>query len=125
MHIQRNNYQELGLPVGPYTHAVIHNNVLYTSGLTAFGSHAQQGSISEQAKEIFTQLAFICSQQNTVIANIIKVTIFVCELNDMQELRETLFNIYHVNIPASSLIQVNALFMEDLKIEIEAIVAVF
>ncbi len=47
MHIQRSNYQALGLPVGSYTHAVIHNNVLYTSGLAAFGSHAQTGSISE------------------------------------------------------------------------------
>ena len=99
MHIQRNNYQELGLPAGPYTHAVTYNNVLYTSGLTAFGSHAQQGSISEQAKEIFTQLAFICSQQNTVIANIIKVTIFVCELNDMQELRAVSYT--HLTLPTN------------------------
>ncbi len=54
--LQRINYKAIGLPVGPYTHAVIQGDVLYTSGMTALGTDAQYASISEQAETIFRQL---------------------------------------------------------------------
>lgn len=122
MQPERINYQALGLPVGPYTHAVIHNNMLYTSGMTAFGSAAQHGTIAEQAQEIFRQLKYICHQQQTDLSHLIKVTLFVNDLSETQILRQTLFEIYGEQIPASSLIQVNGLFDASLKIEVEAIV---
>ncbi len=121
--LQRINYPELGLPVGPYTHAVIHQNVLYTSGMTAFGSDAQNASIHEQTKEIFTQLKLICDQQSTHLNKLIKVTLFVSDMTEINKLRQTLFDVYGEHIPASSLIQVDKLFSDDLKIEVEAIIA--
>ena len=56
MKIDRINYQELDEPVGPYVHAVKHNGVLYLSGLTAFGTPAQDGNCGEQARAIFDQI---------------------------------------------------------------------
>jgi len=41
----------------------------------------------------------------------------------MESLRSTLFELYGRDIPASSMIKVDALFSADLKIEIEAIIA--
>ena len=119
--ILRKNFKELGLPVGPYTHAVVHGNTLYTSGMTAFGTPSADKSFSEQVKEIFRQLAFIAKQQGCDLKNIIKVTLFVTDLGEIQEARQTLFDIYGDNIPASSLIHVNALFSSELKVEVEAI----
>jgi len=124
MSVQRINYSTLGLPVGPYSHAVISQGQLFTSGMTAFGSDAQTGTISEQAIEVFSQLDYICQQQNTSLDNLVKVTLFVSDMSDIQALREALFNIYQGNIPASSMIQVAALFSDDLSIEVEAIIAV-
>lgn len=52
------------------------------------------------------------------------MTIFVTELTDIEQLRSALFSYYEDNLPASCLVQVKSLFVPELKIEIEAVVAV-
>jgi len=117
------NYPTLGLPLGPYSHAVIHGHTLYTSGMTAFGSKFQDANISEQTKEIFSQLDYIAKQEGSNLNRLIKVTLFVSDLSDMKSLRQTLSEIYGSHTPASTLIEVKALFCDSLKIEVEAIIA--
>lgn len=124
MKLQRNNYPTLDEPVGPYVHAVRHGNTLYLSGITAFGTSAQTDTIEEQAREIFRQIQEVAKAEGSSLENIIKITAFVTELDRMEELRRTLFDIYGQNLPASSLIHIAGLFADDLKIEIEAIIAV-
>lgn len=123
MSLQRKNYSNLAAPLGPYSHAVVHNHTLYTSGMTAFGSTAQGSSIEEQARQIFSDIEKICQMHNTSLKEIIKVTLFVSDLTNMESLRDALFNIYGAHLPASSLIKVDALFAQDLSIEIEAMIA--
>jgi len=123
MKLQVVNYSALGLPLGPYSHAVIHGHTLYTSGMTAFGSQFQDAGITEQTKEIFNQLDYIAKEQGSNLNRLIKVTLFVSDLSDMSRLRQTLTEIYGAHTPASSLVEVKALFSESLKIEIEAIIA--
>ncbi|WP_231870316.1 MULTISPECIES: RidA family protein [unclassified Marinomonas] len=118
------NFPELGLPAGPYSHAVIHGNTLYTSGMTAFGTQAQEGSISEQTKEVFRQIDFMAKALGSSLSKLIKVTIFVTDLSDMLALRQTLSDIYQTHLPASSLIKIEALFSADLNVEVEAILAI-
>lgn len=118
------NFPELGLPAGPYSHAVIHGNTLYTSGMTAFGTQAQEGSISEQTKEVFRQIKFMAKAVGSSLSKLIKVTIFVTDLSDMQALRQTLNDIYQTHLPASSLIKIESLFSADLNVEVEAILAI-
>ena len=122
--LKRINYKELGMPVGPYSHAVIHANTIYTSGITAFGTEAEKQDISKQLREIFRQISFICEQQKTSLDNLIKVTLYITNWEEMQQVRQTLFDIYGEQIPASSLIQVDRLFSNNLKVEVEAIIAV-
>lgn len=123
MSIKRKNYDELGLILGPYSHSVIHQNTLYTSGLTAFGSPAQTEGIAAQTRVIFSQLNHICQTHNTSLKNLVKVSLFVSDLTEMEVLRSTLFELYGDTIPASSLIKIDSLFSTELKIEIEAIIA--
>lgn len=123
MSIKRNNYSEIGEPVGPYVHSVRHGDTLYLSGLTAFGSAAQKEGIAAQAKEVFRQISVIAQAEGSSLANILKVTIFVTDPNQLHELRDTLFEIYGKNIPASSLVFVAGLFSPDLALEAEAIIA--
>ena len=123
MSIERHNYAPLGQPAGPYSQAVIHQNTLYTSGLTAFGSDVQDGSIAEQAQAIFEQLRHIAESHGTSLQGLIKVTIFVTEMEDIAALRSCLEHNYAGAFPASSLIKIESLFAPTLKIEIEAIIA--
>ncbi|WNN45302.1 RidA family protein [Winslowiella toletana] len=121
--LERKNYPQLGHVVGPYVHAVKYQSVLYVSGLTAYGSEAQHHGIAAQAQEIFDQLNIIAAEEKTSMAGLIKVTIFVTELTHLTALREVLFARYGDHLPASSLVQVSQLFSPDLKIEIEASIA--
>ena len=124
MIIERKNYPHLEQPVGPYVHAVKYNGLLFLSGLTAFGSSAQKGSITEQADAIYSTLTSIAVAENTDLTKIIKVTIYVTSFDDVEPLRAILFKHYGSALPASSLVQVSRLFSDELKIEVEAIMAV-
>lgn len=124
MTLQRHNYEALGLPVGPYVHAVSYQGTLFTSGLTAFGTAAQEGTLAEQADAILEQLSVIAEQHKTSLKKLIKVTLFVTDMRDIIALRETLQQHYGDELPASSLIKVDGLFAPELLIEIEATIAV-
>ncbi|WP_313382903.1 RidA family protein [Pantoea sp.] len=121
--IERINYLALGEVKAPYVHAVKHGNTLYVSGLTAYGSAAQTGSVAEQAKVIFDQFQLIAEAENKTLSALLKVTLFITSFEDIDALRQVLFHYYGDHLPASSLVQVSALFSPDLKIEIEAVMA--
>ncbi|MCG7367614.1 RidA family protein [Pantoea tagorei] len=121
--IERINYPALGEVKAPYVHAVKHGNTLYVSGLTAYGSAAQTGSVAEQAKVIFDQFQLIAEAENKTLSALLKVTLFITSFEDIDALRQVLFHYYGDHLPASSLVQVSALFSPDLKIEIEAVMA--
>ncbi|CAM8257135.1 RidA family protein [Klebsiella michiganensis] len=117
----RKNYPELGEVKAPYVHSVKHGNTLYISGLTAFGTRAQQAGIGAQAEEIFTQIRTVARAEGIDFSSLIKVTIFITSFDELGELRKVLYRNYGDHLPASSLVEVSRLFSADLKIEIEAI----
>jgi len=119
----RKNYPQLGEVKAPYVHAVKHNDTLYVSGLTAFGTPAQQADIVTQAETLFQQLHTIAAEENSSLEKLIKVTIFITSFDEINALRTVLFKHYGDHLPASSLVQISQLFSPDLKIEIEAIIA--
>jgi len=121
--LTRKNYRELGEVKAPYVHAVQHGDTLYVSGLTAFGTPAQQSDIATQAEAIFQQLHIIAASEGTSLKNLIKVTIFITSFDEINALRAVLFKHYGDALPASSLVQISQLFSPDLKVEIEAIMA--
>jgi 2-iminobutanoate/2-iminopropanoate deaminase len=123
MQIERKNYPHLDAPVGPYVHAVSYNGLLFLSGLTAFNTPAQDGDLAIQAEAIFNQMKSILEAEKVSFSNLLKVTIFVTEFEEIDKFRNVLFNRYKNNLPASSLIQVKSLFAPALKIEVEAIAA--
>jgi 2-iminobutanoate/2-iminopropanoate deaminase len=121
--VERKNYPHLDAPVGPYVHAVSYNGLLFLSGLTAFNTPAQNGDLATQAEAVFDQIQSILEAEKTSFKSLIKVTIFVTELGEVDKFRNVLFSRYKNNLPASSLIQVERLFAPELKIEVEAIAA--
>jgi 2-iminobutanoate/2-iminopropanoate deaminase len=123
MKVERKNYSHLDTPVGPYVHAVSYNGLLFLSGLTAFNTPAQNQDLATQAKVVFDQIRSILEAEGISFENLIKVTIFVTEFGEVEQLRTVLFSHYENNLPASSLIQVKSLFAPELKVEVEAIVA--
>lgn len=68
----RKNYPELGEVKAPYVHSVRHGDTLYISGLTAFGTPAQQSGIVEQAEEIFSQICKIVTAEGADFSSSLK-----------------------------------------------------
>ncbi|WP_417669329.1 RidA family protein [Roseibium sp.] len=119
----RINLPELGLPVGPYSHAVRHKDTLYTSGFTAFGTPAHDMDAGAQALAIFDQLEKIALSQSTSMENLVKVTVFIAGPSVIPQLRETMTSRYGPHVPASSMVIVDSLFAPGLALEVEAIFA--
>lgn len=121
MTLSRQNFQALGLPVGPYSHAVRHKDTVYTSGFTAFGTEAQMSGAGEQTDAILEQLAYIATQFDGTLADLIKVTVFITDAADIPAIRDALEAGYGTAVPASSLVMVSGLFAPELRVEIEAV----
>ncbi|NRB68375.1 MAG: RidA family protein [Vibrio sp.] len=120
---QKLNYDFLPAISGPYVHAAKHNKTLYISGLTAFGTEAQTRGLVEQSAEVLNQIGRILDHERCTKSDLIKLTIFVTDINLLPAIREQLFVFYAGQLPACSLIEVSKLIHDDLKIEIEATVA--
>jgi 2-iminobutanoate/2-iminopropanoate deaminase len=123
MKVERKIYPHLDGPFGPNVHAVSYNGFLFISGLTAFSTPAQNQGLAAQAEAVFDRIRTILEAEGTSFESLIKVTIFVTELEEVEQLRDVLLSSYNGNLPASSLIQVKSLFAPELKIEVEAVVA--
>jgi 2-iminobutanoate/2-iminopropanoate deaminase len=123
MQIERKNYPHLDAPLGAYVHTVSYGGLLFISGLTAFNTPAQDGDLIAQAEVIFDQMQGILEAEKTSFQGLLKVTIFVTELGQLSQLRTILFRRFEHHLPASSLVQVESLFVPGLKIEVEAIAA--
>lgn len=119
--LERKNYETLAPPGGPFSHAVRHGNVLYLSGITAYGTTAQGKSMAEQAQEIWVKIGAIARAEGTDLRSLIKVTMFITDFSQAPALREELARQYNGQFPASSLVEVNKLFAPEVNIEIEAI----
>ncbi len=119
--VERRSYEALGPAGGLFSHAVRHGNVLYISGMTAYGSAAQGKSMAEQAKEIWRKIGLIAQAEGTDLGSLIKVTMFITDFSQAPELRKELLRQYDGQLPASSLVEVNKLFSPELNIEIEAV----
>lgn len=122
--VERVSYpQILGPAVGPYSDGVKHNGFLYLSGLTALATPARGRSVTEQVDQILTLIARVAAAEQVSMASLVKVMIYVTDLDDINGIRATLLRHYGGHPPASSLVKVAALFNPDVNAEIEAVLA--
>ncbi|CAH1535479.1 Enamine deaminase RidA [Vibrio jasicida] len=121
--VQRISYEFLPQIAGPYVHAARHCETLYVSGLTAMGSPSQSESLIEQTKTILSYLSKILAEEQREKRDLIKLTIFITDINQLLEIRSVLFDFYEGYLPACSLVEVSRLIHPDLSIEIEAVIS--
>ncbi len=119
---KRINFSTVSNPVGPYSHAVEHNHTLYISGLTAIGTPQQSGSIEEQCLTVFALLNSMLAEHGADLKQLVKVTLYLTDMNQLKRLREVLFSQYGDELPASSAVEVSGLYHHDLLLEMEVIV---
>ena len=101
---------------GTWSNCLVVNGVAYLAGMTARGD----GEYT-QAKAIFTKIRHLVEAAGGSMADIVKVTIFVTDIKNREEVWKARQEFFTGNFPASTLVQVAALATPELKVEIEAV----
>ena len=79
------------------------------------------GDIAEKARQVFRNISAIAESAGGSIADVVKVTLFLTDMSDFQQVNEVYSQYFKSPYPARSAIQVSALPLGS-NIEAEAIV---
>ncbi|WP_428417881.1 RidA family protein [Phocicoccus schoeneichii] len=110
--------------VGPYSHAVKINDLLYCSGQIPLNKDGEvvNGSVTEQAEQVMKNIGAVLEEVGLDYSNVIKTMIFITDMNDFQDVNEVYGKYFTGKLPARSCVEVSRL-PKDVNVEIEVIAA--
>ena len=111
--------------IGPYSQAIVANNMLYTSGqipIDPTTGNVVEGDITAQAEQVCKNLAAVLEAANTNFCNVIKTTCFLADMADFAAFNEV-YGKYFVSKPARSCVAVKTL-PKNVLCEVEVIATV-
>ncbi len=113
---------------GPYSCgmrvSIGETNVIFVSGQVsedAEGRIVGKGDISLQTEQVFRNMQHVLESAGASLADVIKVTLFLRNMEDRDAVAEVRRRLFEGNVPASTLIEVSKLAHPDWLIEAEAI----
>jgi len=109
--------------VGPYSQAVWAGDLLFCAGQIPLDPATGQvvpGGVVEQTVRVLENLRAVLVSQRLDLANIVKTTVFVADLNHFTALNEVYARYFTGDFPARSTVQVTRL-PKDVLVEIEAV----
>lgn len=123
--VKHTNPATLSKPTG-YTHVVevTGGRTLYISGQVALdptGAVVGKGDLRAQARQVFENLKAALVACGASLDDLVKITIFMTDLSEIQALREVRNDYLTAELPASTLVQVVRLARPEFMIEIEAV----
>ncbi len=124
---RRQEFKVEGLPaaLSHYTDAVRFGDILFVSGLTA---HNGEGKLvggadaAAQTRQILVNLKLVLDAAGATMADVLKVTVFLTDINDRAAINPVRQEFFGAAKPASTLIEVSKLALPEMKVEIEAVV---
>ena len=108
--------------IGPYSQAIIINDIVYTSGQIAIQPETGvivSNNIEDQTKQVCENISEILKASGSHLDNVIKTTVFIKNMADFSKVNEIYATFFKTN-PARSCVEVSKL-PKDALIEIEAI----
>lgn len=111
--------------VGPYSQAIVDGGVVYASGQIPMdpATGEMKTDVSEAARQSLINLKNLLEAAGSDLENVIKVTIFITDMDKFGELNEVYGEFFSDHRPARSCVEVSAL-PKDAVLEIEAIARV-
>jgi 2-iminobutanoate/2-iminopropanoate deaminase len=108
--------------LGPYSQAVCHNNLVFSSGQLGIdpSTNKLQEGIENQTHQLFKNLKELLTQAQSSLNYIVKTTIFLKNLDDFTKVNEIYSSYVKSPYPARSTVQVAKLPLDAL-IEIEVV----
>lgn len=111
--------------IGPYSQAIEAGGFIFTSGVIPVNPQTGEikESIEEQARQAFTNLCNLIEASGSYVSQVVKTTVFIKNMEDFTKINEIYAEFFKEPFPARSCVEV-ARLPKDVKLEIEAIVAV-
>ena len=111
--------------IGPYSQAVVHNGILYTSGQIALNPASgmvEAQTIEAQTEQVMKNLEAVLKAAGTDFTTVLKTTCFLKNMSDFSIFNE-IYAKYFTGKPARSSVAAKEL-PKDVLVEIELIAAV-
>lgn len=108
--------------IGPYSQAIEVNGMVYTSGVIPVDPATGEipAGVEAQARQAFSNLANLLEAAGTSMAQAVKTTVFIKEMNDFGRINEIYAEYFTKPYPARSCVEV-ARLPKDVLLEIEVI----
>ncbi|HNX01574.1 MAG TPA: RidA family protein [Candidatus Cloacimonadota bacterium] len=97
--------------IGPYSQATLQNGLLFVSGQIGIDPHTGEmgKSFMEEARLCFANLREILTEAGMSFAKVVKVTIFITDLNNFNLMNDLYAQFFSEPYPARETVQVAAL----------------
>jgi reactive intermediate/imine deaminase len=122
----RKEYRVDGLPepMSHYADAVQAGGLLFVSGcipVDAGGRLVGGDDVVAQARQVFTNIASVLSEAGTGFADVVKVTVYLVDIDDRPKINPVRREVFGDARPASTLIEVSRLAVPGARLEIDAV----
>ncbi len=110
-------------PIGPYSQAVLSNNVLYVSGqipLNPMNGNLEVESVEAATDRVLLNIKSLVEEAGMTLANVVKCSIFLKNMDDFSVVNTVYASYFSENPPARETVQVAKLPL-DVPIEISCI----
>lgn len=115
---------DLNPPISHYTDAVRFGDMLFISGVAPLDADLNVlggDDVVEQTRHVFMALEKILEKAGASFSDILKVTVYLTDVNDRGKINSIRKQYFGSTLPASTLIGVNELAIPGMKVEIEAV----
>ena len=108
--------------LGPYSHAMVVNNLVFTSGQIPLDTEGNivSSDVKEQTKQVLENLSVVLEETGSDLNSVVKATIFISDMNEFQQINEVYGSYFNEHQPARSCVEVSRL-PKDVKVEIELV----
>jgi reactive intermediate/imine deaminase len=117
----------LAEPISHFTDAVRVGDLLFVSGVVAVdgdGRLVGGDDVVAQARQVFENMRAILAAAGCGFADVVKVTVFLTDVDDRQLINPVRQEVFGETRPASTLVEVPRLAVEGARIEIECVASV-
>jgi reactive intermediate/imine deaminase len=115
---------ELSPPISHYTDAVRFGDLLFISGVAPLDADLNViggDDVVAQARCVFEAIGKILERVGATYENILKVTVYLTDVNDRAKINPIRKEFFGNTLPASTLIGVKELAIPGMKVEVEAV----
>jgi 2-iminobutanoate/2-iminopropanoate deaminase len=112
--------------IGPYSQAIQANGLVFASGQIPIDPETGVfvgGGIAEQTEQVLKNLAAVLVASGTSLANVVKTTVFLADMNDFAVMNEVYGRFFSNEPPARATVEAAGL-PRDARVEIEAIATI-